>query len=175
MNVHYPRFVCEQCGSGFVTAMRLKAHVFMHETGSYPCINCDKVFSSKNSMNSHYARIHLKIKTRRCPQCPEKFSNEVQRMNHLVSIHGTKLEEFKCIFCPKVFSLKGRVRMHMRATHLKEKRHACDLCDAKFFGKSELKKHMCMHTGEKKYQCSTCQKAYGRNYHLLRHMRTHVQ
>lgn len=173
MNIHYPRYVCEQCGSGFVTAMRLKAHVYRHETGSYPCNVCDKVFNSKHAMNAHYACIHKKVKTHRCPQCPEKFSNVVQRLKHLTSVHGTKSEEFKCDFCTKVFVLKGRLRLHIRATHYKEKHHACDECDAQFFGKSELTKHMYMHTGEKKYQCSICQKAYGRNYHLMRHMRTH--
>lgn len=173
MNVHYQNFICEQCGSGFITPERLRVHCFTHETGSIPCDACDKVFRSNNAKNEHYAYIHMKVKRHRCTQCPETFRNYFQRTKHISLIHGMKLKEFKCDLCPKVFTVSGKLRVHVRYAHLKEKRYACDVCEWKFYATSELKQHMVTHSGERKYQCNVCKKSYARKYTLCEHMRIH--
>lgn len=173
MNVHYQNFICEQCGAGFITPERLRTHAFSHETGSFACESCDKVFRSTNAKNEHYATVHMKVKRHRCPHCPETFRNYFQRNKHISSIHGLKLKEFKCTMCPKVFTLSGKLGVHVRTVHLKMKRHACDVCEWKFYSKSELKEHMIRHGGERKYQCNICKKSYARKYTLREHMRIH--
>lgn len=173
MNVHYPKFVCEQCGSGFVTSMRLKSHVVTHETGSFPCNACDKVFSSKDAMKAHYEYVHMKVKKHSCPQCSETFLLYYHKLKHITTVHGVNLEKFMCNFCPKVFTARGHLGRHVRELHLKERRHVCDVCEAKFYGKSGLTKHMVIHTGERNHQCFVCQKSYRRKEHLVVHMRTH--
>ncbi|XP_072943204.1 zinc finger protein 711-like [Epargyreus clarus] len=173
MNVHFQNFICEQCGTGFITPERLRTHAFSHETGSFPCESCEKVFRSANSKKEHYATVHMQVKRHRCPQCPETFRNYFQRNKHISAIHGMKLKEFKCTMCPKVFTLSGKLGVHVRTVHLKMKRHACDICDWQFYSKSELKDHMVKHGGERKFQCNVCKKGYARKYTLREHMRIH--
>lgn len=173
MNVHYQNFICEQCGAGFMTPDRLRTHAFTHEMGSFPCHACDKVFRSMNAKNEHYSIVHKKVKRHRCPHCPETFHNYFQRNKHISSFHGMKLKEFKCTLCPKVFTSSGKLGVHTRTVHLKMKRHACDLCEWKFYSKSELKDHMIRHGGERKFQCNICKKAYARKCTLREHMRIH--
>lgn len=173
MNVHFQNFICEQCGTGFITPERLRTHAFSHETGSFPCEDCDKIFRSSNSKNEHYATVHKKVKRHRCPHCTETFRNYFQRNKHVSSVHNLKLKEFKCSMCPKVFTLSGKLGVHVRTVHLKLKRHGCDVCEWKFYSKSELKEHMVRHGGERKFQCSICKKAYARKYTLREHMRIH--
>lgn len=173
MNVHFQNFICEQCGTGFITPERLRTHANSHKTGSIQCDSCDKVFRSTNAKNEHYAIVHMRVKRHRCPHCPETFRNYFQRNKHIANIHGLKLKEFKCTMCPKVFTLSGKLGVHVRTVHLKLKRHACDVCEWKFYSKSELKEHMVKHGGERKYQCNVCKKAYARKYTLREHMRIH--
>lgn len=173
MNVHFQNYICEQCGTGFITPSRLRTHALSHETGAVRCTECSKHFRSTNARNEHYANVHLKVKRHRCPQCPEAFRNYFQRNKHVTSTHGLKLKEFKCNLCPKVFTLSGKLSFHIRTVHLKLKRFACDRCDWKFYSKSELKDHMLRHNGERKYQCSVCKKAYARKYTLKEHSRIH--
>lgn len=173
MNIHYQNFICEQCGTGFITPERLRTHAFSHETGSFACDACDKVFRSTNAKNEHYALVHMRVKRHRCPNCPETFRNYFQRNKHVSSVHGVKLKEFKCNLCPKVFTLSGKLGVHIRTVHLKLKRHSCEVCEWQFYSKSELKEHMIRHGGERKHQCTICKKAYARKYTLREHMRIH--
>nr|XP_034837898.1 PR domain zinc finger protein 5-like [Maniola hyperantus] len=173
MNVHYQNFICEQCGSGFITPDRLRTHAFSHETGTFPCESCDKVFRSMNAKNEHNASVHKKVKRHRCPYCPEMFRNYFQRNKHISIIHGMKLKEFKCSVCPRVFTTSGKLGYHVQTVHLKIKRHACKVCEWKFYSTTELKDHMVRHGGERKYKCNVCAKAYARKYTLREHMRIH--
>ncbi|CAK1554424.1 unnamed protein product [Leptosia nina] len=173
MNTHFQNFMCEQCGIGFITPERLRTHAFSHESGSFPCESCDKIFRSMNAKNEHFANVHKQVKRHRCPHCPEAFRNYFQKNKHIATIHGLKLKEFKCNVCPKVFTTSGKLGVHIRTVHLKMKRHACSLCEWKFYSKSELKEHMVRHGGERKYNCAVCKKAYARKYTLREHMRIH--
>ncbi|XP_013163599.1 PREDICTED: zinc finger protein 675 isoform X4 [Papilio xuthus] len=173
MNVHFQNYICEQCGSGFITPDRLRAHSVIHVNGSFPCEECHKVFRSNTARTEHIANIHKKCKRHRCPECHEGFRNYFQRNKHISSVHGMTLKEFKCDLCPRVFNLSGKLRVHFRTVHLKMKRYTCEVCDWKFYSKSELKFHMIKHGGERKYQCNVCKKAYARKYTLTEHMRIH--
>lgn len=173
MNVHFQNFICEQCGSGFMTPDRLRCHTLTHGTGSFNCEACDKVYRTVNAKNEHYALIHRQVKRHRCPHCPETFKNYFQRTKHITVDHGLKTKEFKCNFCPKVFLGSGKLGHHVRAVHLKLKNYSCNVCEWKFYSKTELKEHMIRHGGEKKHQCPVCKKSYARKYTLREHMRIH--
>lgn len=176
MNMHYQNFICEQCGSGFVTPDRLRVHAFSHETGAFKCDaeGCDKVFRSRNNKNEHHAIVHMKRKRHRCPQCPETFINYFQRSKHISTIHGVKLKEFKCGLCPKVFTLSGKLGAHVRTAHMKMKRFTCEVCSWKVYSRTELKQHMIKHVAvNRRFQCHVCKKSYAREYSLKQHMRAH--
>ncbi|XP_041968381.1 zinc finger and BTB domain-containing protein 41-like isoform X4 [Aricia agestis] len=173
MNFHFQNFICEQCGTGFITPDRLRTHSFSHEAGTFACEMCDKVFRSMNYKNEHIATVHNQVKRHCCIHCPETFKNYFQRNKHMLIVHNVKLKEFKCSMCIKVFTLSGKLKKHIRTVHLKEKRYACDKCEWKFYSTSELKEHMIKHGGERKFQCMVCKKSYARKYTLREHMRIH--
>ncbi|XP_049883249.1 zinc finger protein 91-like isoform X7 [Pectinophora gossypiella] len=173
MNVHFQNYICELCGAGFITPDRLRTHSYSHQTGSFPCDGCSKVFRSANARNEHYDTVHRKVQRHRCPHCVETFKNYYQRNKHISTVHGLKIKEFKCQTCLKVFQSSGKLGVHKRMVHEKLKRYQCDACEWKFYSKFELEAHMIRHGGERKYQCSICKKAYARKYTLRMHMRIH--
>lgn len=170
---HFQTYICEQCGSGFVSHGALQSHYATHETGSYSCNECGKVFRSKRYMLAHENIVHSKAKTNRCPHCHETFMYYIQKLNHLSSVHGIKVKEFKCDICPSVFITKGWLNKHTR-THSNEKTHACVVCDARFGSKRTLKGHMLKHTVEKSHHCGVCQKSFKTKSTLVTHMRIHL-
>ncbi|XP_063836994.1 zinc finger protein 77-like [Ostrinia nubilalis] len=174
INVHFPNFVCEQCGVGFATDERLKAHTQSHDTGSYKCEMCDKVFRRIAAKKDHVMRIHMKVYKHRCPHCKELFKEYAQRIRHMVRVHGVKVPEFRCSMCPdKVYMFSGQLRVHEKVHHLKTRKYECKICQKTCSNSAVLRDHMVCHSGERNFECQVCKKKYGRKKTLAEHMRIH--
>ncbi|KAL0808633.1 hypothetical protein ABMA28_013071 [Loxostege sticticalis] len=173
INIHFPNFVCDQCGVGFATDERLKAHSQSHISGSHKCDLCDKIFKSISAKKDHVERIHMKVKKHRCPHCKEMFKEYGQRIKHMVRVHGVKVPEFRCTMCPKVYMFSGQLRVHERVAHFKTRKYECDICQKLCSNASVLREHMVCHSGERNFECQVCKKKYGRKKTLVEHMRIH--
>ena len=58
--------------------------------------------------------------------------------------------------------------------HNNKRPNECDLCDKKFFNKSDLTKHIqFMHNMERNEECTYCGKKFGEKGDLKRHILTH--
>ena len=49
--------LCNTCGKIFPTLELLKDHVRLYHTMIYPCVQCDKTYSSAGELNRHF-KIH---------------------------------------------------------------------------------------------------------------------
>ncbi|KPJ17537.1 Zinc finger protein 425 [Papilio machaon] len=174
MNIHYRNYVCEECGSGFITKYRLRVHTkSLHEAGNYPCDICKKVYTTAQKQKNHVAAVHMNLKRFKCPKCPERFSEYFKRHKHLVETHGMTPLKYKCNVCDKSFDRRYSLSRHLKRDHLEERGFHCDICPYTCFTNNELRVHMIKHNGERIYECTVCKKSYARKKTLKEHMRIH--
>lgn len=58
-------------------------------------------------------------------------------------------------------------------THDCLKPNICDICNKSFMRKSDLKKHMRIHSGEKPYSYDICGRTFSISGNLSRHLKRH--
>ena len=80
---------------------------------------------------------------------------------------------FKCDSCDKSFCKKTDLARHIKL-HSADKPHVCDTCDKAFRHKYDLNRHYKVHTGEKSYSCDMCKRAYCQKKSLIEHMKAHT-
>lgn len=174
-NKHYPNYVCEVCGVGYITDTLRRRHLKRHGDGEYKCDQCDKVFTSAQNRILHVRRTHLGLTKRNiCHFCDERFADYWRKIDHMVKEHGLPPVVLKCQACDRTFTNQRKLNKHTKKDHLLERKHKCTECEMRFFGKNSLQKHMTKHTGLRQYQCDVCLKFYGRKQTLKEHMRIHA-
>lgn len=173
INEHFTKYICDQCGTGFASDLRLRTHVASHIVGCHPCEECGKVFTSTMLKQQHIERVHRKAKKHKCLYCTETFREYNHKQKHLRTVHGVKTINYKCKFCPKVFDSTSSVRSHERHIHIKLQKYKCDICNYACSIKTMLSDHMMCHTDKKNFECQVCKKTFARKKSLAEHMKIH--
>lgn len=150
-------------------------------TDHHICVNCNKRFSKKSSLD-----IHLQSTCHKCGKCqhsPSKLKVHLNMKNPCNSIK----QEYKCNKCEKTFTQKKSLENHLQFIcpkcgickstlselnrHLNMKNpcnelhqnYSCTNCNTNFNRNSSLENH-------KKYICSKCNKCLKTPYALKRHL-----
>lgn len=172
---HYTNYACSKCGRGFINKRSLITHSYRHETGTFSCQYCPKVFSNRVCKIAHERSVHLfNSKRHKCGYCGERFTDVVKKKDHEVKIHNAPKPIYTCQACNKTYKSQRSLRTHIRGFHLLLRPYKCAQCEFSASKNIELKMHMVKHTGSKNFCCVVCSKSYGRKSTLREHMRIHV-
>lgn len=128
-------------------------------------------------------------------------SQEVSILNFLRVDAAEKQRDkrFACPFCGKCVRSKENLKLHVRKhtgmtvmtlflflfkyliiyhndnyEFIGERPFVCLFCGRAFGGKSDLTRHLRIHTGERPYHCESCGKCFARADYLSKHLTTHV-
>ncbi|XP_071129153.1 oocyte zinc finger protein XlCOF6-like [Mytilus edulis] len=163
---------CQICKNFYFSEYSLKIHLKrMHaENLVHTCRNCGKSFNQRYNlfihMKYHYNQIPRPFA---CKECGKTFTSKHRLFVHQQT-HST--DKFTCSICGKeLLTSEGR-RNHYRR-HVKEKRHAYEICGHKFHSPSELDAHSITHERQF-FECSLCNKKYSTYKLLERHEKIHT-
>ena len=166
-------FACHFCDKRFAQKATLQVHERTH-TGErpYKCKYCEKTFAQYGTKTVHERSAHLGIRNYKCPKCDKCLSSPSALYTHKKT-HGEKV--FQCPFCPKTFTLKNYLKLHVKQVHEQnERKHVCKFCSKSFAYAGSLQVHVRTHTGERPYVCKYCPKAFASQGNLQSHERTHT-
>ena len=169
-------YKCDVCASAFATPMSLKTHKTMHTGGSFPCSQCNEIFTSKYHLKMHRRihrentkRVRIRERNRMCTHCGKLFTT-ITRLRHHEHTH-TGEKPYKCDVCVSAFATPMSLKAH-KNTHMGE-RFACDKCDKIYTSKYYLNMHAQIHTEKtlKTLKCEICCKTLGTIKGLKNHLK----
>ena len=181
---------CHYCGKKFYP-QSLWVHIKnVHETGEFPCDQCDKVLASKSYLRTHKIQQHPTVKKEKnfhCDFCDGKFISASLLKNHVNLSHT--IEPVNCEICGKTYDNRLKLRSHIENVHNEENKRKqaeklankpkekwqCDKCDTVLFGKNinqSKKSHLETHE-EPKYACEICGKQFRQKNSYESHLNTH--
>ncbi|KAJ8683755.1 hypothetical protein QAD02_019547 [Eretmocerus hayati] len=104
------------------------------------------------------------------PNACDKGFNHKNSQNDQTTTQTTK-KRFPCTECSMSLSSKSNLGRHM-ILHSGNYPSICQICNK---GCIDLEKHMRVHTGEKPFTCKICDKCFSRRSHLNAHARVHQE
>ena len=126
------------------------------DTKRLKCDICGYTSLHKHTLNSHFEKVHLKIKAFKCVRCEKQFGSSRQLNYHMNANH---LENK--IFCDTCgFETKNRQNLqeHIKAMHSLERKLPviCDICGKSYKNTDLLKSHIKNVHKRKPLQCTMC-------------------
>ncbi|XP_031634349.1 zinc finger protein 271-like [Contarinia nasturtii] len=136
----------------------------------HKCLSCEYTTPYTTCLRKNMLR-HTGEKPYPCKRCSKRFTekSDLKRhmRTHLVEFH------FSCANCLEGFDKNIDKLIHEFDCNIR--RYECHHCKQfSTFYKSNLKRHIRMHTGEKPFKCGQCSKKFKQRWNLIRHTKTHT-
>ncbi|XP_038672991.1 zinc finger protein PLAG1-like isoform X1 [Scyliorhinus canicula] len=177
-------YICSQrdCAKTFISKYKLIRHMATHcPQKSHQCSYCEKMFHRKDHLKNHL-QTHDPNKTLlRCEECGKRYNTKLGYRRHL-ALHAAANGDLTCGVCARAFGQTDLLLEHLKghagrlSSSAREKRHACDRCERRFYTRKDVRRHTVVHTGRKDFLCQFCAQRFGRKDHLTRHTKkSHAQ
>ncbi|KAM4641166.1 uncharacterized protein O3C94_015556 [Discoglossus pictus] len=164
-------YPCPDCDKVFTFMSSLLSHQVTHtDEKPFVCQTCGKGFSRTSGLVKHQ-RIHSGEKPHVCQTCGKGFSQASDLVRHNRIHTGEK--PFVCQSCGKCFYSKSSLGIHSRS-HKEEKPHVCQSCGKCFYSRTSLDIHNRIHTGEKPFVCQICGDCFSWRSSFVKHTKTHT-
>ena len=158
---HGQRFKCPKCIASFTQKAKLKNHMKAgkHKKSQHlhECSFCDTKFKSWHKMDRHIKEVHTRETQVRCPQCDKVFSREEHMRSHMRNVHLDKTEKFQCDICQASFDYKYNLKRHVKQVH-ENFSFKCQECSAAYTQKYKLEKHVASGNHLVDFYCHCCKK-----------------
>nr|CAD7605117.1 unnamed protein product [Timema genevievae] len=167
--------LCTACQLTFQTArsyshhLNSPGHLKKASTDTVTCEKCNKSFRSQKVLSQHTQRVHLTTSVFQCDNCDYSTKCKANLARHNVAIHADR-KEFICELCGTAFSTLNTLRDHHTYIHSEQRLFPCELCDKTFKRKSELNRHVKIHSDSRPVKCHC-----GQSYKCVSHLRRHEQ
>ncbi|XP_074549065.1 zinc finger Y-chromosomal protein 1-like isoform X2 [Halichoeres trimaculatus] len=183
-------YACDVCGKRLKSEALLAAHARIH-SGDKPhhCSLCLRSFQSATCLKQHHIRVHLRVRANKAPNasgprasstagkeftCP--VCSKVFRFRSLLASHSlshSEIRPYSCEFCTRSFRRLSHLKRHREVVHANGARlpqsFVCHICGKDKKCRSQLARHVIIHTGERPYTCDLCPARFNRRGNLQQH------
>ena len=144
LQTHTKPFQCKDCGKWFSQEQQLKVHHDNIHKGIkyFKCTECDKGFVTQLRLDAHI-RSHQGIKPFKCQVCGLCFSWKRSLVTHEKNHQGD--DPFICGECGKEFKERKDLKAHTGEIHKGGKPFNCCKCSKNFSRRSHLTRHYASH------------------------------
>jgi len=151
--------------------------LFDSKYGNYECNLCDFKHHRRDILYKHQKEEHpafWKDKIKGEKSWPGSVTKQVLSDEYTEVTYLPDEKMYHCILCGMKNGIAARLKIHVDTVHRRIKQSECTICGKQFQWKTQLKKHMCVHTGEYPYRCEICDKGYmTRNKYREEHQKKH--
>uniref|UniRef100_A0A3B3ULH2 Zinc finger protein 436-like n=1 Tax=Poecilia latipinna TaxID=48699 RepID=A0A3B3ULH2_9TELE len=171
-------FTCGVCGRRLKSETQLTEHARIHVGDNlHHCSVCLRGFQRAGYLRQHHLRVHLRAAAGEasfpCTVCGKAF-----RFRSLLASHAlvhSDVRPFACDFCSRSFRRLSHLKRHRQAVHADGARppqsFVCHICGKDKKCRSQLARHVIIHTGERPFACDLCPARFNRRGNLQQHQR----
>ncbi|XP_053698357.1 zinc finger protein Xfin-like [Sabethes cyaneus] len=121
LNLNKPSrvFTCDLCFRSMKSRMALTRHKMRHADIVFPCIECNRLFPDKSSLDRHMPQ-HTGDFPHPCDQCPLGFVRIGLLKKHQERYHGPNAQPLNllyCSYCPRAFCAQTALSAHLFQMH----------------------------------------------------------
>ncbi|XP_031166294.1 zinc finger protein 737-like isoform X1 [Sander lucioperca] len=185
-------FGCGVCGKRLKSEALLAAHSLSH-SGEKPhrCAVCLRGFQTATCLKQHHMRVHVRGKASETPFAAKRRKNaaptaakafpcpicsRVFKFRSLLASHSlihSEQRPFGCDFCNRSFRRLSHLKRHREVVHANGERppqnFVCHICGKDKKCRSQLARHIIIHTGERPFGCDLCTARFNRRGNLQQH------